>query len=201
MTDARDKSSGRLFWIVVAAGIAVMVFGIIFAGRFDADITLTPSPLIDEPVPDVTIRYLDSVEEFRLSDYEGDIVVLNFWASWCLNCRVEHDALNAAAVGFEDLGVTVIGVSYQDRESASIAFLDELGTVDPYVYGIDEDSRTAVEFGILGLPETFFIDRDGIIRGKVSGPVDAAFLSQTIDAMVLGQAIDPQTTTDEVENR
>lgn len=201
MTDARDKSSGRLFWLVVAAGIAVMVFGIIFAGRFDADITLTPSPLIDEPVPDVTIRYLDSVEEFRLSDYRGDVVVLNFWASWCLNCRVEHQALNDAAVGFDDLGVTFVGVSYQDRESASIAFLDDLGRVDPYVYGIDEGSRTAVEFGILGLPETFFIDRDGTIRGKVSGPVDAAFLSRTIDAIVLGQAIDPQTTTDEVENR
>lgn len=198
---SENRSSGWLFWLVVTAGIAVMVFGIVFVGRFDADITLTPSPLIDKPVPDVAIRYLDSADDFQLSDYEGEIIVLNFWASWCLNCRVEHEALNTAAVGFEDLGVTFIGVAYQDRESASIAFLEELGRVDPYVYGIDEGSRVAVEFGILGLPETFFIDREGIIVAKVSGPVDAGFLNRTLDAIVLGDSVDAQTTTDEVENR
>lgn len=201
MTEEKNRSSGWTFWLVVLAGIAVMVFGIIFVGRFDADITLTPSPLIDEPAPDVTIRYLDSADEFRLADHEGDIVVINFWASWCLNCRNEHEALNSAAAGYADLGVTFIGVAYQDRESASIAFLEELGRGNPYVYGIDEGSRVAVEFGILGLPETFFIDREGIIRAKVSGPVSAGLLAQTIEAIALGDVVDPQTTTDDVENR
>ena len=201
MNETRNGVSGWTFWLVVAAGIAVMVFGIIFVGRFDSDITLTPSPLIDEPAPDVSIRYLDSAEEFRLADYEGEIVVLNFWASWCLNCRVEHEALNSAAAGYADLGVSFIGVAYQDRESASKAFLDELGRGDPYTYGIDDASRVAVEFGILGLPETFFIDREGIIRAKVSGPVSAALLSQTIEAIALGESVDPQTNTDDVENR
>ncbi len=201
MTETQDRSSGWIFWLVVAAGIGVMVFGIIFVSRFDADITLTPSPLIDEPVPDVAIRYLDSAEEFRLADYDGEIVVLNFWASWCLNCRTEHAVLNSAAAGYADLGVTFIGVAYQDRESASKAFLEELGRGDPYVYGIDEASRVAVEFGILGLPETFFIDRDGIIRAKVSGPVSADLLAQTIEAIAFGSVVDPHITTDDVENR
>ena len=201
MSDGATRSSGLLFWGVVVAAIAVMVTGIIFTSRFDRDITLTQSPLIDEPVPDVGIRLLDSPDEFKLSDYRGNIVVVNFWASWCLNCRVEHEALNAAAAGYADLGVTFVGVAYQDRESASQAFLDELGRGDPYVYGVDQGSRVAVEFGVLGLPETFFIDRDGIIRGKVSGPVNLDFLSRTIEAIALGEAIDPQTTTDEVENR
>lgn len=196
-----QRSSGLLFWGVVVAAIAVMVTGIIFTSRFDRDITLTQSPLIDEPAPGVDIRYLDSADEFRLSDYRGNIVVVNFWASWCLNCRVEHEALNAAAVGYQDLGVTFVGIAYQDDESASQAFLEELGRGDPYVYGVDEGSRVAVEFGVLGLPETFFIDRDGIIRGKVSGPVNLDFLGRTIEAIALGEAIDPQTTTDEVENR
>jgi cytochrome c biogenesis protein CcmG/thiol:disulfide interchange protein DsbE len=195
------RSSGLLFWGVVVAAIAVMVTGIIFTSRFDRDITLTQSPLIDEPAPGVDIRYLDSADEFRLSDYRGNIVVVNFWASWCLNCRVEHEALNAAAVGYQDLGVTFVGIAYQDEESASRAFLEELGRGDPYVYGVDEGSRVAVEFGVLGLPETFFIDRDGIIRGKVSGPVNLDFLGRTIEAIALGEAIDPQTTTDDVENR
>lgn len=198
---SEPRGSGFLFWGVVAAGIAVMVLGIIFAGRFNTDITLAASPLIDEPVSDVSIRYLDSADEFRLSDYEGDIVVVNFWASWCLNCRVEHDALNQAAAGYEDLGVTFVGIAYKDDLAASRAFLDELGRGDPYVYGVDEGSRVAVEFGVLGLPETFFIDREGIIRGKVSGPLSSEFLNRTIEAIALGQDIDAQTTTGEVESR
>ena len=196
-----ERRSNLLFWGTVVAGIAVMVFGIIFAGRFNTDITLTASPLIDKPVSDVSIRYLDSADEFSLDDYRGDIVVVNFWASWCLNCRVEHEALNQAAVGYEDLGVTFVGIAYKDDERASKDFLDELGRVDPYVYGVDQGSRVAVEFGVLGLPETFFIDRDGIIRGKVSGPVSPEFLNRTVEAIALGQAIDAQTTTGEVENR
>lgn len=201
MNDAKQRSSSRIFWAVVAGGIAVMVFGIIFAGRFNTDITLSPSPLQDQPAPDVAVRYLDSADEFRLSDFAGDIVVVNFWASWCLNCRVEHEALNSAAAGFADLGVTFVGIAYQDRESSSIEFLEELGRGDPYVYGIDEGSRVAVEFGILGLPETFFIDRDGVVLGKVSGPVSAELLSRTIEAIALGETIDGQVTTDEVQNR
>lgn len=201
MTDRASRSSALLFWGVVAAGILVMVTGIIFVQRFDADITLTASPLIDEPVPGVGIRYLDSPDQFRLNDYDGDIVVVNFWASWCLNCRVEHEALNSAAAAYADLGVTFVGIAYQDRDSASKAFLDELGRGDPYVYGVDEGSRVAVEFGVLGLPETFFVDREGIIKGKVSGPLSTLFLNRTLDAMILGEAIDPQTTTDDVENR
>lgn len=201
MSDSHDRSSGWIFWLVIAAGIGVMVFGIIFVGRFDTDITLTPSPLIDEPAPDVPIRHLDSPEEFRITEYAGDIVVINFWASWCLNCRVEHDVLNEAAAAYADLGVAFVGVAYQDRESASKAFLDELGRGNPYVYGIDEGSRVAVEYGILGLPETFFIDREGIIRAKVSGPVSAGLVAQTIEAIAFGNVIDPQVTTDDVENR
>lgn len=199
MTEGR--SSGLQFWGVVAAGIAVMVLGIIFAGRFNADITLSDSPLIHEPASDVSIRYLDSADEFRLSDFAGDIVVVNFWASWCLNCRVEHEALNQAAAGYDDLGVTFVGIAYEDDLSASQAFLDELGRGEPYVYGIDEGSRVAVEFGVLGLPETFFVDREGIIRGKVSGPLSPEFLNRTIEAIALGEAIDAQTITGNVESR
>lgn len=199
MTESR--SSGLLFWGVVAAGIAVMVLGIIFVGRFNADITLTASPLIDQEASDVSIRYLDSPDEFRLSDFKGDIVVVNFWASWCLNCRVEHEALNQAAASYDDLGVTFVGIAYKDDVGASQAFLDELGRGNPYIYGVDEGSRVAVEFGVLGLPETFFIDREGIIRGKVSGPLSPEFLNQTIEAIALGEAIDPQTITGDVESR
>jgi cytochrome c biogenesis protein CcmG/thiol:disulfide interchange protein DsbE len=195
------RQSGWAFRLAIAAGIAVMVLGVIFVQRVDTDITLGASPLIDKDAPDVTVRYLDSAEEFRLSDFEGDIVVLNFWASWCPGCRVEHSALNAVAAAYADAGVSFVGIAYQDEEEASLAFLDESGRGEPYFYGIDEGSRVAVEFGILGLPETFFIDADGVVRAKVTGPVDSAILQSTIEAMLIGEAVDPQITTGEVENR
>jgi len=201
----RAEGGGRranlLFWLAIGGGIAVIVFGIIFAGRFNTDITLSPSPLRDKPAPDVVIPALDGDVEYRLSDYAGDIVVLNFWASWCFNCRVEHNALNAAARDYANLDTTFIGVAYQDSRDASRAFLDELGRGDPYLYGFDADSRVAVEFGILGLPETFFIDRDGIVRAKVSGPLSSDLLDRIIQAIALGKPVDAQITTDEVENR
>ena len=195
------RSNGWAFWLAILAGLAVMVMGIVFVQRIDTDITLAPSPLIGKDAPDVSVRYLDSADAFQLEDYEGEIVVINFWASWCGNCRVEHSALNTAAAAYADAGVSFIGIAYQDRQSASLDFLDELGRGEPYTYGIDEGSRVAVEFGILGLPETFFIDASGVVRAKVSGPVSLALVQQTLDAMLLGESVDAQTTTDDVENR
>ncbi len=195
------RETGWAFWLAIIAGLAVMVLGVVFVQRIDIDITLAPSPLIGTDAPDVSVKYLDSVDEFRLEDFEGEIVVVNFWASWCGNCRVEHEALNAAATAYAEAGVKFIGISYQDRESASLAFLEDLGRGEPYVYGIDVGSRVAVEFGILGLPETFLIDADGVVRAKVSGPVGAELLGRTLEAMLVGETVDPQTTTDEVENR
>lgn len=195
------KYSGWGFWLAVAAGILVMVFGIIFVRRIGSDITLAPTPLENKPVPGVAIEYLDSDGEFRLTDFGGNIVVLNFFASWCTNCRTEHQALLSAASGYEDLGVEFVGVAYLDDRANSRAFLDELGRGDPYTYGFDEGSRVAVEFGVVGLPETFFIDAEGIVRAKVSGPVSATLLQRTLDALILGEYVDPSVVTDQVENR
>jgi cytochrome c biogenesis protein CcmG, thiol:disulfide interchange protein DsbE len=195
------RYSGWVFWLAIAGGVAVMVFGVIFVRRIGSDITLSATPLADKPVPDVSIPYLDSDGEFRLTDFAGDIVVLNFWSSWCTNCRVEHQALINAAAAYQDLNVDFVGVAYLDDRSNSLDFLDEMGRGDPYIYGFDHGSQVAVEFGVVGLPETFFIDNEGIIRAKVSGPVSAALLQQTLDALLLGEYVDPEVITDEVENR
>jgi len=200
-TPDAKRRGGLATWIAIAVGVGVVVVGIVFADRFGADPTITASPLIGQPVPAVTVAGFDGGEPIDFADLEGNIAVVNFWASWCLGCRQEHEALLAAAEDYSGFGVTFVGVNYQDSPGNARAFLDELGRGDGYLYGSDEDSRTAFEFGVLGLPETFFIDRGGIIVGKVSGPVSHALLAATLDRLILGEAINAEVTTGEVENR
>jgi cytochrome c biogenesis protein CcmG/thiol:disulfide interchange protein DsbE len=190
------------FAIVVVVGLAVIVLGVVFSSRFGTDPSLTASPLIGQAAPDLSVPYLDVEGDFDFSSLEGDVAVVNFWASWCLSCRDEHETLLQAAAQYTDLGVTFVGVMVQDQPGNGTRFLDELGRGDPYVYVDDDRSRVSLEFGVLGVPETFFIDRDGTIVAKVSGPVNGPLLTGTLDAIILGQADDLGVVkTGEIENR
>ena len=195
-----EPRKDRLVWLVMAVGVLVVVLGVVFMSRFGSDPTIVASPLIGKPAADVVAPFMEEEGSLRLSDLEGDIVVVNFWASWCLSCRVEHEALNAAAADYEGLGVSFVGVQYQDVPARGTAFLDELGRSPHFAYVHDADSRVAVEFGVLGLPETFFIDRQGTIVGKVSGPLNYGLLADTLDSIIVGEAIG-EVKTGEVENR
>lgn len=198
----RSRRSLLPFAIVVAVGLAVIVLGVVFSSRFGTDPSLTASPLIGQPAPDLSVPYLEVEGDFDFSTLDGDVAVVNFWASWCLSCRDEHETLVQAAAQYADLDVTFVGVMVQDQPGNGIRFLDELGRGDPYVYVDDDRSRVSLEFGVLGVPETFFVDRDGTIVAKVSGPVNGALLAGTLDAIILGQADDLGVVkTGEIENR
>jgi len=197
---ADTKRGSRIMWVVVAAGVGVVAIGLVFAGRFGTDPTVSASPLIGTQAPAVEIEDFDGGPPIRLPDLEGGIVVVNFWASWCTGCRVEHEALVRAADDYAGSGVTFVAVNYQDVRSGAERFLDDLGRSEATRYGVDNDSRTAFEFGVLGLPETFFIDRDGVVVGKVSGPASYALLAATIDRIAIGEAVG-EVTTGDVENR
>lgn len=188
-------------WVAVAVGVVVIVFGAVFASRFGRDPDLTASPLIGQPAPQITLPYLEFEADFSLQDLEGDIVVANFWASWCTGCRVEHDALLTAAAAYRDAGVSFVGILHQDRPQTGVSFLDDFGRGDPYRYVLDERSRAGIGFGVLGLPTTFFLDRSGTIVGQVNGPVSLEVLVNTIDAIILGGTVEPITQTGELENR
>lgn len=188
-------------WVAVVVGIVVIIFGAVFASRFGRDPDLVASPLIGEQAPDTVLPFLEFEGDMRLSDLEGDIVVVNFWASWCTGCRVEHDALLTAAAAYRDAGVSFVGILHQDREPTGVRFLDEFGRGDPYRYVVDDRSRAGIGFGVLGLPTTFFLDRAGTIVGQVNGPVSLDVLVRTIDAIILGGTVDPITQTGELENR
>jgi cytochrome c biogenesis protein CcmG/thiol:disulfide interchange protein DsbE len=177
-----------------AAGMVVLVVamvGIVFATRFDSDPTLVRSARLGQPAPALALPLLDGEAgaggarpTWSIGDAKGQIVVVNFWASWCVPCRAEHAALTAAAEQYADDGVELVGILHNDSERAARAFLDDLGRGYPSV--IDPGSRAAIDYGVRGVPETFFVDRDGVIVGNVLGPVDLPLLTRTLDQMLLG---------------
>lgn len=197
-TQAPAKSRPGVYLRLVSglAVVATLVLAVVLADRFGTDPSLVASPLIGQPAPEVTLPRLDrvdAVDPVVLTDMRGQVVVVNFWASWCVACRAEHDDLVATAAAFEEKGVTFVGVVYQDRRGPAVAFLDELGWGDNYGYVIDPGSRAAIAFGVFGVPETFFIDRDGVVVGKITGESDAALLGTTLDQILAGQRPGEQT--------
>lgn len=186
--------SNRIVWLVIAAGLVVMVVGVALAGSLGNDPTVVSSALIDKPAPPIVLDELDGDGEVQLSDHLGDVVVLNFWASWCSGCRAEHAALNAVAAEYANSDVTSFSVNTQDEEGQAISYLDRYGLSPETVYGIDHGSSAAFSYGVAGLPETFFVDRDGIIVGKVIGPVTYELLTATIDQVLRGEDIESVKT-------
>lgn len=173
-------------WSVVAL---TGVLAVVLASRFGSDPGLSESPLIGQPAPDVTLPRLIGEGELSLSDLDGEVVVVNFFASWCLECRHEHDALVAASDSFAGTGTRFVGIAYQDDPIDSLTFLQEEGISETTEYLVDEGSRAAIAFGVFGIPETYFIDPDGVVVGRIIGPTDAITLGSSIDAILRGEQL------------
>lgn len=195
MTGARGIKLAA--WAVV---IGSAVLAVAFATRFGSDPGLSASPLIGRPAPDLTLPALDGSGDVTLSDLEGEVVVVNFFASWCLGCRTEHPALVATSEAFADRGVQFVQIAYDDRPEDSLAFLDELGSTPETLYLSDVDSIAAIGFGLRGVPETYFIDATGVVQGKISGESNALVLGETIDTM-LGGGTPGEQVVGEVQTR
>jgi cytochrome c biogenesis protein CcmG, thiol:disulfide interchange protein DsbE len=175
-------------WLIVAGivlGTAVLAF--VFSSGFGADPRLVDSPLVGEPLPHLTLPYLERGGDLDTDELQGEILVLNFWASWCFPCRLEHEALTTASVVYEDRGVHFIGILHQDDEASAVSFLDEFGRGVNYSYVRDPDSRAAVNLGLFGVPETYFVDASGIIRARIQGEVTPASLVETIEDILAGR--------------
>ena len=159
--------SGRRRLIVAAAILlpAAAVLALLAYG-FTTEPKYIPTPFIAKPAPPFTLTLFDG-STLRLEDLRGKVVFLNFWASWCPPCRAEARALEAAWQKYKSQEVVFLGVNIQDREPDARAFLQEFGIT--YPNGIDRGSRLAIDYGVWGLPETFFIDRDGRVTYKHVG--------------------------------
>jgi cytochrome c biogenesis protein CcmG, thiol:disulfide interchange protein DsbE len=126
-----------------------------------------PSALIDKPAPAFALPALGAAGEVSLAGLGGRVVVLNFFASWCVPCRIEHPLLMRLA---NQDGVAIVGIAYKDAPAAARKLLDDAG--DPYrAVGQDLSGRTGIDFGVYGVPETYVIDRGGRIRRKFVGPL------------------------------
>ncbi|NOR69059.1 MAG: DsbE family thiol:disulfide interchange protein [Methylomarinum sp.] len=128
-----------------------------------------PSPLIDQPAPGFALPVLGQPERtLNKTALMGDVWLLNVWASWCGSCRMEHPVFNQLAK--KNL-VTIVGLNYKDEAPAAKQWLAQLG--NPYNISImDQEGRTGIDYGVYGVPETFVIDKKGIIRYKHTGPVE-----------------------------
>ena len=158
-----------------------------------------PSPLPGRPAPEFALQViragdgaaggaLQPGDTLRFADLKGEVVVVNFWASWCLACRDEHEVLSSVAQSYAGRGVRFVGVLYNDRPSNGVEWIENMGG-QSYASVNDPRARTAIEFGVYGVPETFFIGPDGIVAYKHIGPVTERVLLEQIER------IRPQTLT------
>jgi len=184
---SRRRRWSALRWGALAVAALAIGIGAVFGARLGTDPTLVDSPLIGQPVPDRQLPFLEGAGSLSLADLRGQIVVVNFWASWCVPCREEHPALVSTARAYRDSGVSFVGVSYQDGRDSAVEFLDELGRGEGYRYVIDPGSRLAIDFGVFGVPETYFIDRRGAVVAKITGASDDAVLSGVLDSLLAGR--------------
>ena len=182
----RPEPSGpasRRPWLIAGAVVAaVVLLGSLLSFGLSRDPAVIRSPLIGRPAPDFALRTLDDSLTIRLSDLRGQVVVINFWASWCRDCRVEHPALTAAWQRYRDSGAVVLGVAFQDQKQDSTAFARELAIDYPLLQ--DPDSRTALAYGVYGIPETFFVSPDGRVAHKHIGAVPYEVLTGQITRLL-----------------
>jgi cytochrome c biogenesis protein CcmG/thiol:disulfide interchange protein DsbE len=180
---------------LIAAMFAVPVIAL-FGWGLSKDPGYIPSPLPGKEAPPFSLAVFapgqpplnravgDSV---RLSDLRGQVVVLNFWASWCLSCRDEHTTLSEVAKRYAGRPVHFLGVLYNDEPAAGLQWISEMGG-QSYPSVNDPKARTAIDFGLYGVPETFFLDADGRVAYKNTGPVTDQVVSHLVDSLMAAGA-------------
>lgn len=157
---------------LVFAGLAV----VFWLGMARDDPDQLPTALAGRPAPEVRLTPLGSGAPFADADLrDGTVKLVNFWASWCAPCRVEHPNLETMA----QQGVPILGVNYKDKPENALKFLTELG--DPYVsMGADLNGRMALNWGLYGVPETYVIAGDGTVVLRHAGPITQRIMTETI---------------------
>lgn len=157
-------------------GIFVLLV-VLLAFGLTQDPKRVPSPLIDKAAPGFTLPKLSNQsEKFSPADMAGKVWVMNVWASWCVSCRAEHEIIKKLA---KMQMVDIVGLNYKDEVVDGTRWLQQFG--NPYAFSVvDLDGRVGIDWGVYGVPETFIIGKDGLIKYKHIGPVTAQSLQDEI---------------------
>ena len=192
-TGSRGGFGSKLF-ILIAAGVAITVSAFL-AILVWASVTSGPARgglAVNDRIVELNVGG-EAAPEFNLpligggnldtSDLRGQVVMLDFWASWCPPCRDEAPVLAQVYGEYRDRGVEFVGLDLWDNAGDAELFLQQQG--HEYPNGIDHDGRIAISYGVRGIPEKFFLDREGRIARKFSGPMTADLLRQILDTLLL----------------
>jgi len=174
-------------WIPI--GVVVVVVALLaglFAFGLGRNPTVVQPVIVGKAAPAFNLSRLDGGGTLSLSSMRGQVVVLNFWASWCADCVVENGALRSAFQRYRDQGVQVVGVSFEDQSGTARGFAKRMSMRWPLVS--DPGTDTAIAYGVTGVPETFVIDPEGRIVAKTIGPVTYSVLSEQISRAMPGGA-------------
>lgn len=183
MVDEAGKPGGLPYRRSILAALVVVptiAFALLLATGLGGDPRELPSQFVGHPAPTFRLPGLGGGPGVDLADLRGQVVVVNFWASWCVACREEHPNLVAAWDRYRERGVVLVGIDFEDTVDGALAYSKELGGDWPLV--TDPGSRIAIAYGVYGVPETFVIAPNGTISAKRVGAVTYEWLTSEIEA-------------------
>jgi cytochrome c biogenesis protein CcmG/thiol:disulfide interchange protein DsbE len=178
--------SPRTWALVAGVTAAVLAVALLLAFGLRQRDALAASPLVGRKAPDFALPGLDGrrASAVHLADLRGHVVVVNFWASWCTECHTEQAAFNTVWQRYRDAGVVLVGVDFEDATGDARAYVAQSGA--SYPMAVDARSRSAIAYGLRGVPETYVVDQAGRMVDRIIGPVTPARLEGRIDNLLAG---------------
>ena len=180
-----DRRADRKWRVTVISLVPIVAIAALLGFGLGRNPREFRNALVGRPAPEFALRDLATGRVVRLSELRGHPLVINFWASWCAECVAEHPNLFAAWQRYGDSGVVFLSVLFEDNARQAAAFQRQLGGGWPDL--ADPGSRTALDYGVRGVPETFFVDARGIIRYQQVGPSSYELLTSRIRRLMSGR--------------